>query len=252
MRAVVTVIAWVNSAKPTRCRKQSHYTASKLTDKVTLYISQIRYIKYVECNVIGCSRKAESRGWCNAHYKRSHKYGDVQTDRPIIERRPDRGCAVEDCDRAHWAKGYCLPHWQRNKKHGHPQADKPIQEHVNEGFTYKDGYKYKKIDGKWVGEHRLLMEKKLGRLLFSNEEVHHKNGVKDDNDPDNLELWTTSHPSGQRVSDKLAWAHELIERYEGADVIDEMSPFIPRTQGISKALLRPYATEPVYQVEADR
>lgn len=131
-----------------------------------------------------------------------------------MERLSGRECSVKGCDRPHWAKGYCLPHWQRNKKHGHPQTDKPIQERINEGFTYKDGYKVKKIDGKQVGEHRLLMEEKLGRSLFPDEEVHHKNGVKDDNDPDNLELWTTSHPSGQRVSDKLVWAHELIKRYE--------------------------------------
>jgi HNH endonuclease len=99
-------------------------------------------------------------------------------------------------------------------KYGDPLAHKPIQERVNEGFTYKDGYKVKKINGKQIGEHRLLMEEKLGRALFPDEEVHHKNGVKDDNDPANLELWSTSHPSGQRVEDKLAWAHELIQRYE--------------------------------------
>jgi hypothetical protein len=50
-------------------------------------------------------------------------------------------------------------------------------------------------------EHRKVMERKLGRALFSFETVHHRNGIRTDNDPDNLELWTKHQPSGQRVSD---------------------------------------------------
>lgn len=65
----------------------------------------------------------------------------------------------------------------------------------------------------YVPEHVFVMSEKMGRPLTREETVHHKNGIRSQNNIDNLELWSTNHPKGQRVADLIDFAKEILKKY---------------------------------------
>lgn len=122
-------------------------------------------------------------------------------------------------------RGLCRSCYGRARNEGRldelglpPMATNSRLRELGSRSVHRDGYiTIKTADGIRM-EHRIVMEEMIGRPLVKGETVHHKNGMRDDNRPENLELWFNqplNQPYGQRVPDLISY----IVAYHRASVL---------------------------------
>lgn len=154
-----------------------------------------------QCNVCGEIRKLEKARRrchpCSYQARKSRLQNRCKECNKLVSLNCTTGLC-KSCGR----KGVLSPQWKggtRIDESGYRLLLIPDHPHA-----HKSGY---------VLEHIVVMSQHLGRALRPEENVHHRNGVRDDNRLENLELWSRSQPAGQRVADKVAWAKEILSLY---------------------------------------
>jgi len=146
------------------------------------------------CSFSGCDRLHKARGYCNSHNEQLRQGKELVPIGAHAAAKRARICSVFDCNGKGAYRGLCQKHYQRQRRHGDPTYVRVP------GYLDSNGYRYLSVQGKKIAEHRFVMETKLGRTLLPDENVHHINGVKDDNRPENLE-WCSSSENCQHAYD---------------------------------------------------
>ena len=180
------------------------------------------------CNIkmdsgFSCGKEHYAKGMCDFHYQRSRADIDLGVPR-IRGRYKNEVCYLPHCDRPAECMGLCGAHYSRKqlgKDLDVVVKGRPKNLPIGTKRIDSEGYVSICIDSKdpvsngkrWIQEHRYVMSKSIGRALEPNENVHHLNGIRSDNRLENLELWKVTQPVGQRVSDLIRFANEIIKEY---------------------------------------
>ena len=177
------------------------------------------------CQIPECQEKHKSLGYCSKHYQRLKKRGSTQD--PPSNERVWTNEEIEQFIKLYESDSHTLDELRQMFRTGAATLVRLLKDNgaklkgkgynhgkAGSGTINQAGYRMLKIGGKLIFEHRYIMEQHLGRKLLPCENVHHINGNRLDNRLENLELWSTSQPSGQRIEDKVKWAKEILALYD--------------------------------------
>lgn len=172
------------------------------------------------CVLDDCTQRAEARHLCHRHYMQIQRQGrldEFPRARARYLRQPEPTISPDGMDAAGKSIVRTVYVLVDNFSDVLPEKYLPAnpKRPVGTRVTHADGYVVvNTVDG-WKLEHRHVMEQRLGRKLARGENVVHRNGRRDDNSPENLELWfVPPTAAGVPVADLLAYA----ARYHASDM----------------------------------
>lgn len=180
--------------------KRACYTASRQPRKACKVCDTL----LSKSSLTYCSRACNDKGRKNGFEKPCESCGKAM----YVEQKQAKRFCSREC--SHEGKRIDGAGAKQKRKDGYIQVYYP---------KHPDGTR-----NGFVLEHRLVAEQKYGRRILKTEHVHHLNGVKDDNRPENLEVISpsaharisTAQGKAQRkeIKNRLEEAEKRIEEYE--------------------------------------